>query len=313
MPESKDARRLIPDPENEPDFYATSSKYPLPDDPDFDMASPLEEVEQSTKSKAVTSPRLASTASWFKEQMPPAKRLALMSNIDALKGVETVPAPRVNTTAARAAAAPSPFGSPVVSPVEELVNSTSGASWLKDKMPPVMAPPRSTYLDEIMDRIAAATAPSSPTFKASIPVASVAPAALREHSGAPGLITDVLSRIQEVNHRNNHLMAVAALNANLGGLDGLQQQAQQQVQQAQHQRVQHQQAQQRAHQHQHVQRQQAQNPACSLQHLIASLQQSQSQPQPLAPPIHQGSGMQTHSELLAALLRSTAPAPSYGS
>jgi hypothetical protein len=309
MPESKDARRLIPDPENEPDFYATSSKYPLPDDPDFDMASPLEESEQSTTNKAVTSPRPASEATWFKEQMPPSKRLALMSNTDALKGVESVPAPRINTTAARAAAAPAPFGSHSVSQVEVSVNSKSGASWLKDKMPPVKAPPRSTHLNEIMDRIAAATAPSSPTNKAPVPVAAVPPAAPREHLGASGLITDVLSRIQEVNHRNNQLMAVAALNANLGGL---QQQAQQQAQQQQ--RAQHQQAQQRAHQHHQAQRQQAHNPACNLQRMIASLQQSQSQPQaqPQPPLIQQGS-MQTHSELLAALLHSAAPAPSYGS
>jgi hypothetical protein len=32
MPEARDARRLIPDPENEPDFYSISRVFPLPDD-----------------------------------------------------------------------------------------------------------------------------------------------------------------------------------------------------------------------------------------------------------------------------------------
>ena len=35
MPKPKDARRQIPDPENEPNFYEISSRFPLPDDPDF--------------------------------------------------------------------------------------------------------------------------------------------------------------------------------------------------------------------------------------------------------------------------------------
>jgi hypothetical protein len=83
MPEPKDARRLIPDPDNEPDFYAISSKYPLPDDPDFHMVNPEEKVEKSTKTEAVAAPRLASEASWFNDDMSPAKRPALERNMDA--------------------------------------------------------------------------------------------------------------------------------------------------------------------------------------------------------------------------------------
>jgi hypothetical protein len=274
MPESKDARRLVPDPENELDFYAISSKYPLPDDPNFDMTSPLEEGEKSTKSHAVTSSHLTSEASWFKDQMPPAKRPALMSYTDALKGAEAFPAHRVNMMAASAAAAPAPFG---------LVNSTPGASWLNDQMSSGKATPRTSYLHDIMGYIASAEAPS-PAKKAPVPVAAAAPVTRREHFGAPDLSADALSHFQEVinrNNRNNQFLAVAALNANLGGLQQQQQQQQQQ---------------------------QAQNSAGNLGHILAGLQQSQPQP----PLVQQGSA-RTHSELLAAFLRSNGAAPSYGS
>jgi hypothetical protein len=122
MPESKDARRLVPDPENELDFYAVSTKYPLPD-----VTLIQEESERYIKSQAVT-PHVASKASWLKDEMPPAKRSTLMSNAYALKGVEVVPAPRVNTMAASAAVASNPFGSHIVSQSEDLGNMTSGAS-----------------------------------------------------------------------------------------------------------------------------------------------------------------------------------------
>jgi hypothetical protein len=276
MPGSKDARRLIPDPENELDFYAISTKYPLPDDPNFDTTSPYQESERSTKSQDVTSPDLASEPSWFKDKMPPAKRPAFMSNTDALKGVETVPAPRVSTMAARGAAvAPAPFGSPIISQIEDLVNSAAGA-------PKVT--PRINYLHDIMDYIAVAgaTAVAPPSAnKVPVPVADVPPFAHRQHFGAPDLSTDALSHLKEFidrNNRSNQFMAAAALNANIGGL---QQQAQ------------------------------VQNPAGNVGHILAGLQQSQ----PQLPLVRQES-VQTrsvlHSELLAAFLRSTAPPPSYG-
>jgi hypothetical protein len=280
MPGSKDARRLIPDTENELDFYAVSRKYPLPDDPSFDTASPYEESERSTKSQHVPSPDLASEASWCKDKMPPARRAAFMSNTYALKGVETDPAPRVNTMAASGATiAPAPFGSTIISQIEDLVNSAAGAP---------KATPRINYLHDIMGYIAAtgatAAAPSSAN-NATVPVAEFAPFAYQQHFGAPELSTDALSHLQEViarNSRSNQFLAVAGLNANIGGLQQQQQQ------------------------------QQAQNPAGNLGHILAGLQHSQPQP----PLVQQGS-VQTHSELhsalLAAFLRSTAAPPSYGS
>jgi hypothetical protein len=81
MPEPKNSQRLIPDPDNEPDFYAISSKHPLPDDPDFNMAKPEEASKKPTKKEAVATPRLASEASWFNDQIPSAKRPSLASNV----------------------------------------------------------------------------------------------------------------------------------------------------------------------------------------------------------------------------------------
>lgn len=76
MPESKDARRLIPDPANEPDFYSISKLYPL------------ERGAQSTNEKLpfylvppalpTTIPnmqtRVASSVDWLQETVPSAKR-----------------------------------------------------------------------------------------------------------------------------------------------------------------------------------------------------------------------------------------------
>ena len=256
---------MVPDPENELDFYAVSSKYPLPDDPDFYLTSPQEESEKSVKSQAVT-PHVALEASWLKDKMPLAKRPTIMYNAYALKGVEVVTAPRVNTMATSAAVAPTPFGAPIVSQSEDLANITIGAS---------KATPRINCLHDIMGFIAAAAAPSSAN-KAPVPIAGAAPFARREHFCAPELRTDALSHLQEVisrNNRNNQFLAVAALNANIGGL---QQQAQ------------------------------VQNPAGNIGLILAGLQHTQSQPTL----VQQGS-VQTHSELLAAYLRSTAAAPSY--
>jgi hypothetical protein len=275
MPGSKDARRLIPDPDNELDFYAVSSKYPLPDDPNFDTTSPLEVSERSCKSQDVTSPNVASEASWINDKMPLAKRPAFMSN--ALKGIETVPMPRVNTMAASGAAvAPAPFGSPIISQIQDLVKSAVGAP---------KAAPRINHVHDIMGYFAAAGATAaspSLTNRAPVPVAAVGSFPHQQHFGAPDLSVGALSHLQEViarNNRSNQLMAMTALNANTGGL---QRQAQ------------------------------VQSPAGNLGHILTGLQHSQPQPQPHL--LQQGS-VQTHSELhsdlLAAFLRSTAAPPSY--
>jgi hypothetical protein len=67
MPEPKDARRLISDPDNELDFYALSSKFPLPDDLDFNMVSPEETAKNPSGSvrPVPETPRI---------EMPAAKR-----------------------------------------------------------------------------------------------------------------------------------------------------------------------------------------------------------------------------------------------
>jgi hypothetical protein len=273
MPGSKDARRLIPDPDNELDFYDVSSKYPLPDDPNFDTTSPLEESERSSKSQDVASPNVASEASRINDKMPPAKRPAYISNADALKGVETLPVPRVNTMPASAAAvAPAPFGSPIISQIEDLVNYAAGA--------PKNAP-RINHVHDIMGYYAAAgatAAASSLTNRALVPVAAVGPFPHQHHFAAPELSVGALSHLHEVigrKNRSNQLMAMTALSANTGGL--------------------HQQA-------------QVQNPAGNLGHILTGLHHSQPQPQPHM--VQQGR-VQTHSDLLSALLRSTAAPPSY--
>jgi hypothetical protein len=57
MPNPKDARRQIPDPENEPNFYEISRKYPLPDDPDFGKNDDLSDIQarpEPTKTKRLS-------------------------------------------------------------------------------------------------------------------------------------------------------------------------------------------------------------------------------------------------------------------
>jgi hypothetical protein len=59
MPKPKDARRQIPDPENEPNFCEITRKYPLPDDPDFGKNSDLPEAQarpEEIGSKSISSP-----------------------------------------------------------------------------------------------------------------------------------------------------------------------------------------------------------------------------------------------------------------
>lgn len=88
MPEPKDARRLIPDPEHEPDFYAVRRTHPLPGDrvPEQIVAqvSPLSPREASRASVdalvsrpgSILGARPASEVAWLAQQLPPAKRLA---------------------------------------------------------------------------------------------------------------------------------------------------------------------------------------------------------------------------------------------
>jgi hypothetical protein len=72
MPEPKDARRLIPDPDNELELYALSTAFPLPDDPNFNMVSPEETV--NNPSDWVRPVVAMKESSWVQSQRPSAKR-----------------------------------------------------------------------------------------------------------------------------------------------------------------------------------------------------------------------------------------------
>jgi hypothetical protein len=59
MPKPKDARRQIPDPENEPNLDEITRKYPLPDDPEFgknDDPSQAKARPEEIGSKSISSP-----------------------------------------------------------------------------------------------------------------------------------------------------------------------------------------------------------------------------------------------------------------
>jgi len=89
MPEAKDARRLIPDPENEPDLYAISRAFPLPGDDPSDIVPPEsafvgKEASGPKEIQAVDSTgvaRLASEVEWMADRIsePPSK-IKLVSN-----------------------------------------------------------------------------------------------------------------------------------------------------------------------------------------------------------------------------------------
>lgn len=75
MPEGKDARRLVPDPDNEPDFYSISRVFPLPDkEKQPEATSPA-----TTPTTSAGIKRLASNISFSGDELPPAKRAALVT------------------------------------------------------------------------------------------------------------------------------------------------------------------------------------------------------------------------------------------
>jgi hypothetical protein len=205
MPEPKNSQRLIPDPDNEPDFYAISSKHPLPDDPDFNMSKPEETNKKPTKKEPVATPRLASEASWFNDQMLPAKRPSLASNV---YNVATATAGQIIKTSL---------------PLESYTNNTevnkppillagprlsSEGSWFNGQH--VQAtPPAFISIDENVTRlVAAATAAPLAT--------SSAPSAVPSVYG--DVTTSILSQLQDVINENNKVLLVAALQAGLGGI-----------------------------------------------------------------------------------------------
>jgi hypothetical protein len=212
MPEPKDARRLIPDPENEPDFYAVSTMYPLPDDPDFEMTKPVEEADENKKraaSEPVTITRHASEASWFQKQMPPAKRPALEPDVSASMGlVPSAPVASVDKTPFPVSAV---FSRGSVDAPNVCASAANGA-------PKISLPNgQSTQafmanIDGIKDLMAVAGSSSNPS---QFPCASSS--------------SHVLSQLQDVINSNNQLLA-AALRAQLESVPQPQQQQQHQQQ-----------------------------------------------------------------------------------
>lgn len=201
MPEPKNARRLIPYPENELDFYAVSSKYPLPDDPDFIMAAPVE-VDESKK-RAASEPGIM-----FQDQISPAKRPTLQSDTSNIMGL----------VAAAAVAPLDSVGGPNISAsaVSHLQEAANGAS--KASLPNEQS---TQALMANSDLMAVAGGPSN---LSQFPMASYS--------------ADVLSQWQDVLNSNNQLMAAALLRAQLESVlqpQLQQQQLQQQLQQQQQQ------------------------------------------------------------------------------
>jgi hypothetical protein len=221
MPEPKNSQRLIPDPDNEPDFYAISSKHPLPDDPYFDMANPEETSKQPPENEAT--PRLASETSWFNDQMPPAKRPSLEVNVCNVAAA----------TEAQVSTAPSPLVS-YADIVPGLVAAASrGKANTRPMMPSegfwfngqyVLANPSTLiFKDEdvtVTSLLAAATAAILHKVPTPLAASSVPPLAAPRLYGDT---TSILSQLQDVINENNKLLLVAALQAGLGGGGGLSQ------------------------------------------------------------------------------------------
>lgn len=73
MPEPKDARRLVPDPENEPDFYAIEKDFPLARD--LQLSLPRGFLSTHVSTHGLMQPRLASEVNRLVDSLPGSKRL----------------------------------------------------------------------------------------------------------------------------------------------------------------------------------------------------------------------------------------------
>jgi hypothetical protein len=192
MPEPKDARRLIPDPENELDFYAVSSEYPLPDDPGFEMAKPVEDADESKKRTA--SERHSPEPSCFQKQAPPAKRPALQSDTSAILGrvAHTAVAPLDRTTFPASAVS----SRESMEAVPHFQEAASGAS--KAALPNGQSSQAFIANNDVVNNLMAGAG---------------GPSNLSQFSRASSN-ADVLSQLQDVINSNNQLL-VAALRARL--------------------------------------------------------------------------------------------------
>lgn len=86
MPEARDARRLIPDPENEPSFNTISNMWPVPLSrmSEADSQQAQQQQQQQLVNSLVGAPRLASEVAWMDNVMPLAKRQMLLSSAASL-------------------------------------------------------------------------------------------------------------------------------------------------------------------------------------------------------------------------------------
>jgi hypothetical protein len=82
MPQPRDARRLIPDSENQPNFSAISQMWPVPMNGNPVLTSQDQAVQ--LVNNLVGAPRLASEVSWMESAMPLAKRQALLPTFSAV-------------------------------------------------------------------------------------------------------------------------------------------------------------------------------------------------------------------------------------
>jgi hypothetical protein len=87
MPEPKDARRLVPDPENEPDFHAIGKLYPLES-----SLPPSQENSYDTDNAVLPAAhpthqaRLASSVDWLADEAPASKRMNIDVAVDQYSG-----------------------------------------------------------------------------------------------------------------------------------------------------------------------------------------------------------------------------------
>jgi hypothetical protein len=82
MPQPRDARRLIPDPDNQPNFSAISQMWPVPMNANPVLTSQDQAVQLVNNRVGV--PRLSSEVSWMESAMPLAKRQALLPTFSAV-------------------------------------------------------------------------------------------------------------------------------------------------------------------------------------------------------------------------------------
>ena len=82
MPQPRDARRLIPDPDNQPNFSAISQMWPVPMNGNPILTS--QDQAAQLVNNLVGVPRLASEVSWMESAMPLAKRQALLPTFSAI-------------------------------------------------------------------------------------------------------------------------------------------------------------------------------------------------------------------------------------